>query len=145
MKDRKYKLPKFLENVITQANYDKWLHRKALAHVRRDRKRGNEDATNEVYKIVIHKAVQDSNGNDDYTGEKLDWHLISTYDNDESKKGRVNYKRKFALLPSVDHVGDGTGPANFKICAWRTNDAKNDLPYEEFVELCKKIVIMNNT
>ena len=26
-----------------------------------------------------------------------------------------------------DHVGDGLGAADFKICAWRTNDAKHDL------------------
>ena len=48
------------------------------------------------------------------------------------------------MLPSVDHVGDGKGAANFKICAWRTNDAKNDLSYEEFLELCRKVIAAAN-
>ncbi len=44
------------------------------------------------------------------------------------------------MLPSVDHVDDGMGEPNFKICAWQTNDAKNDLSYLEFLELCRKVV-----
>ena len=42
-------------------------------------------------------------------------------------------------MPTVDHVGDGLGEAEFKICAWRTNDAKSDLSYPEFIELCCKV------
>jgi len=137
---RKYQIPKFLEGTVTQAHYERWLHRKAVTHVKRDRNRGNKTATNVEYKIAIHKAVSDSEGKDAYTGEELDWALLSRYDNEASKKHGRNYKKQFALLPSVDHVGDGTGPADFKICAWRTNDAKNDLSYEEFVELCRKVV-----
>jgi len=137
---RKYQRPQFLTDTIDQPVYEKWLQRKSVGHVRRDRNRGNTTATTEKYKIAIHKAVCESNGNDAYTGEPLDWSLLSKYDNAESKMhGRV-YKKKFALLPSIDHVGDGTGPADFKICAWRTNDAKNDLGYEEFVELCRRVV-----
>ena len=82
---RKYQLPSFLEGVITQAPYQRWLHRKAMAHVKRDRKRGNEGATNEEYKLAIHRAVEESQGKDTYTDEPLDWTLLSTYDNDESK------------------------------------------------------------
>jgi hypothetical protein len=141
---RKYQIPKFLEDTVTQAYYEKWLHRKAVAHFRRDRKRGNKTATNEKYKIAIHKAVSDSKGKDAYTREKLNWTLLSKYDNKASKKHGRNYKKRFALLPSVDHVGDGTGPVDFKICAWRTNDAKSDLSYKEFVELCRKIVKVAN-
>jgi hypothetical protein len=141
---RKYQIPKFLEGTVTQDYYERWLHRKAVAHVRRDRKRRNKTATNEEYKIAIHKAVSDSKGKDAYTGEELDWTLLSKYDNKASKKHGRSYKKQFALLPSVDHVGDGTGPVDFKICAWRTNDAKSDLSYKEFVELCKRIVIVAN-
>ena len=140
---RKYAIPAFLAVVVTQAIYLRWLHRKAVAHIRRDRKRGNETATNEAYKIAIHQAVCASGGVDAYTGEKLDWPLISKYDNDASKKDGRKYKALFGLLPTVDHVGDGTGPADFKICAWRTNDAKNDLTVREFVELCRKVVTKN--
>ena len=137
---RKYQLPAFLERIVEQAVYERWLHRKAMAHVRRDRARGYESVKNEDYKIKIHRAVVESAGRDCYTNEELDWTLLSQYNNEESKKyGRI-YKKKFALLPSVDHIDDGKGPANFKICAWRTNDAKNDLDYEDFLDLCSKVL-----
>jgi len=137
---RKYQLPDFLSARVDQSVYERWLHRKAVAHVKRDRGRGNTTATNAGYKVAIHKAVCECHGVDAYTGEALNWSLLSQYDNEQSKQHGRGYKNQFALLPSVDHVGDGTGPADFKICAWRTNDAKADLSYEEFVELCSKVV-----
>ncbi len=137
---KKYQLPTFLAGIITQARYERWLHRKAMAHVKRDRNRGNKEATNEEYKMAIHRAVEASQGKDAYTDEPLDWTLISTYDNEESKILKVQYKKRFALLPSLDHVGNEAGPTEFKICGWRTNDAKNDLTYQEFVELCTKVI-----
>ncbi len=137
---RKYELPDFLEDVLTQAEYDRWLHRKAAAHVRRDRRRGNKAATNQLYKIAIHTEVTASGGCDAYTGEKLDWHLMGQYDNEKSKKGKRSYKARFGLLPTADHVNDGRGPADFRICAWRTNDAKSDPPLEEFIALCERVV-----
>lgn len=140
---RLFELPPFLDGVINRAAYVRWLQRKAAAHVRRDRKRGNNTASVSEYKRAIHNAVCASGGKDAYTGEQLDWHLISTYDNDESKQGRRGYKARFALLPTVDHVGDGTGPVDFKICAWRTNDAKGDLSLGEFVALCEKVLSTN--
>jgi hypothetical protein len=141
---RKYQLPRFLEGVITQAHYERWLHRKAMAHVKRDRKRRSEDVTNEQYKVAIHRAVEESQGRDAYTDEALDWTLLSTYDNDESKEQRAEYKKKFALLPSVDHVNAQTGIVEFNICGWRTNDAKNDLTYQEFLDLCRKVIVADN-
>ncbi len=130
--------------MVDQKDYEKWLRRKAVAHVRRDRNRGYKLATNEIYKIAIHKAVCESEGKDAYTEERLDWSLISKYDNEQSKKYGRKYKKQFALLPSVDHVGDGKGTANFKICSWRTNDSKNDLSYVEFLGLCKKVIAAAN-
>lgn len=139
-RSRKYQLPPDLAPLVEQLKYERWLDRKANAHVKRDRKRGNSSATGSEYKAAIHKAVSLSGGLDAYTGEKLDWSLLSQYNNENSKaQGRL-YKKKFALLPTVDHVDDGLGPANFKICAWRTNDAKNDLSHEELIELSKKII-----
>ena len=140
MKMKKYHRPAFLETVIEQEAYERWLHRKAVAHVRRDRARGNTTATIELYKIEIHRAVTECDGRDFYTNEQLDWTLLSKYNNEDSKKHGRSYKKSFALLPSVDHIDDGRGTANFNICAWRTNDAKNDLSYEEFVELCRRVL-----
>ena len=53
------------------------------------------------------------------------------------------YKARFALLPTVDHLDDGLGPPAFKICSWRTNDAKHDLALGDFVELCEKVIRHN--
>lgn len=133
-------LPGFLDGLVSREAYVRWLQRKAAAHVKRDKKRGNLHATISDYKRAIHLAVCRSDGKDAYTGEPLHWGLISKYNNDESKQGRRGYKAKFALLPTVDHLGDGTGPADFAICGWRTNDAKGDLTLEEFLALCQRVV-----
>ncbi len=140
---KKYVLPSFLSDVVSQDTYERWLRRKAQAHVKRDRRRGNVSASGISYREAIHWAVVESAGRDAYTGEFLDWKLISQYDNDESKENGRHYKKTFALLPTVDHLGDGTGPANFKICGWRTNDAKNDLDHSEFVAVCELVLRHN--
>ncbi|MER9330147.1 hypothetical protein [Mesorhizobium sp. M0488] len=137
---RKYQTPNFLGETLAPAKYERWLQRKAVAHRTRDRKRGNKEATIAGYKTAIHKAVIFSEGRDIYTGEQLDWALISTYDNERSKGERRAYKASLALLPTVDHLNDGLGPADFAICAWRTNDAKNDLDADQFVALCRRVV-----
>jgi hypothetical protein len=139
-KSRKYGRPDFLSTKLTQASYEKWLNGRAAAHVKRDRVRGNTTASNEDYKIAIHDAVLHSGGHDHYTGELLDWSLVGRYNNAESKANGRRYKAALALLPSIDHVGDGLGEADFRLCAWRTNDAKNDLTHDEFVALCRRVV-----
>ena len=137
---KKYSLPQFLTGIILEQDYEKWLYRKTNSHFKRDRNRGNEESTRESYRLAIHNAVVNSNGLDAYTGEKLNWSLLSQYNNDESKTGGRKYKQGFALLPTLEHIGDGTGQANFLICSWRTNDAKNDLNLEEFHELCARVL-----
>jgi hypothetical protein len=108
--------------------------------VRRDSRRGNRKASTAAYKTKIPRAVEESRGIDAYTGETLDWRKISKYKNKDSKRGGRRYKKRFALLPTVDHLGDGTANADFVICAWRTNDAKSDLTRKEFLKLCRKVV-----
>ncbi len=139
----KYNLPEFLKGIIDLKDYRHWLKNKAISHSRRDRGRGNKKATIEKYKVAVHNAVIKSKGIDAYTKEKLDWKLINKYENKKAHEGGRIYKRKFDLLPSVDHIGDGKGKPDFKICAMRTNCAKSDLSYKEFVDLCK-IIIKNN-
>jgi hypothetical protein len=56
-------------------------------------------------------------------------------------QGRHGYKAGFALLPTVDHVAAEASEASFRVCGWRTNDAKNDLPFAAFLELCEKVLI----
>ncbi|MCU1136993.1 hypothetical protein [Stenotrophomonas maltophilia] len=137
---KKYALPAFLESIVTDDAYERWLFRKAQAHVKRDRLRGHT-CTGSGYRSAIHAAVILSNGLDAYTGEKLNWALISTYDNDASKEGRHEYKAGLALLPTVDHVNADATAASFKICGWRTNDAKHDLSVDAFLDLCRSVLI----
>ena len=103
-------------------------------------KRQQTGVSQSLYKEAIYAAVFASQGRDAYTGEELDWELISTYDNERSKAGRHTYKAGFALLPTVDHVAAGATEASFRICSWRTNDAKHDLSVDAFVDLCEKVV-----
>jgi hypothetical protein len=69
--------------------------------------------------------------------------LLQSYDNAESEREGRAYKAKFADLPTVDHVADGMGKAEFKICSWKVNDAKNDLSLVEFVALCLSVIEFN--
>ena len=140
MKTRKYQLPPQLSPQLGQQLYERWLSRKAAAHKKRDRARGNATATREGYMLAIHDAVIRDGGRDAYTGEELRWDLISTYDNERSKSERRLYKAVFARMPTVDHAGNGLGPADFRICAWQTNSAKSDILVSEFVDLCRRVV-----
>lgn len=133
-------LPAFLEGRLLPSVYERWLARKAAAHVKRDRKRGYQGVTGAVYRATIHEAVVRSEGRDVYTGEGLAWHLISKYNNDESESGRHQYKAGFAMLPTVDHIDSSLSSSGFCICAWRTNDAKNDLSHQAFIDLCLKVL-----
>lgn len=140
---KKYALPLFLSGVVSQETYGLWLRRKAQAHVKRDRRRRNVLASGTAYREAIHGAVVECVGRDAYTGESLRWELISQYDNYESRENRRHYRKRFALLPTVDHIGDGTDLANFKICGWRTNAANNDLDLSKFISLCQAVLTHN--
>jgi hypothetical protein len=135
-----YLLPAFLNGIVSQDVYERWLRRRAAACVNRDRKRLSYPITGLAYRTLIHAAVCRSGGADHYTGEALDWGLLSKYDNEESRIGRATYKAKFALLPSVDHVLVEDGRFDFVVCGWRTNNAKADLSHKEFVALCCMVV-----
>jgi hypothetical protein len=137
---KRYALPAFLDSRVSQKGYSRWLHRKAAAHVKRDRKRSTHEITCSAYKQLIHQAVCTSGGADFYTGEPLAWEKLSTYCNEDSAAQRSDYKAGFALLPTVDHVAISDGQYEFVICGWRTNDAKNDLCHADFVELCRRVV-----
>jgi hypothetical protein len=136
---RKHSTPDFLDGIVSPDAYEKWLERKTAVHLKRDKNR-DRPATRPLYKDAIHAAVLQSDGLDCYTGETLNWHLISTYRNEASKAGRHGYKSGFALLPTVDHIDSGATESSFRICGWRTNDAKNDLTPEQFISLCVSVL-----
>jgi hypothetical protein len=35
---------------------------------------------------------------------------------------------------------DGLSAPDFAICSWRINDAKHDLPYEQFIKVCREVL-----
>jgi hypothetical protein len=133
-----FPLPKILAGRITPAQYEKWLGRKAERLRIRDKKEKRPyafKASIAVYKALIHLAAVNTGELDPYTGERLCWELISTWDT--SHEQPQGYERKFALLPTVDHVNPDV--LEFEICSWKINKAKSDLGPAEFVELCKKV------
>ena len=136
----KYRLPDFLEGKVEPKKYERWVGGRARAHFKRDSKRGHQNLTVAKYRLLIHEAVVASQGRDFYTGEMLDWSLVGTYANAASKIGRHAYKKTFGLLPSFDHEDAASTTAAFRICAWRTNDAKHDLTSEEFLALSRRVV-----
>ncbi len=140
MNPQGYPLPGFLRGHVSEVTYRRWLQRKAAAIVRRDRRRTNKGAKVAAYKRAIHEAVILGGDRDAYTGQLLRWDLISTYDNEASRRGGRHYKHGFGDLPSIDHIDEGRGQPRFLVCAWRTNDAKSDLSYEEFVALCRSVL-----
>jgi hypothetical protein len=134
-----YPVPDCITDQCDQLKYSRWLQRKATAHARRDRRRDTA-CTIAKYKAEIHSAVCSSGHLDFYTGEPLKWSLISTYDNESSKKGRAQYKKTLALLPTLDHTVDEQGHPKFVICSWYVNDAKSDLAIEDFYRLCERVL-----
>jgi hypothetical protein len=137
---RKWKIPDCLKPRISDEDvFRTWLHRKALSVRKRDRKRNVPVLSLSVMKQAIVSAIERSNGCDFYTGEPLDWHLISKWVGSEEGTSANDYRRKFWMLPSVDH--DFTDPARpaFHICSWRMNDSKNDQSIPEFLQLAAKV------
>jgi hypothetical protein len=133
---RKWRLPECLnEYAVDEDVFRKWLRRRALAHVKRDKQRGFLSASVPNYMQTILTAIEKSQGRDYYTGEKLDWSLIGLWRGTDDAEPRGQYRRKFWKLPSVDH--DFTDPQNpiFHICSWRMNDSKNDQSIAEFLAL----------
>lgn len=137
MKNRSpYNLPEDLRASlgVTNEAFRTWLRHKAQTHVRRDRNRAVPVARVSSLKEQIYAAVLESQGMDAYTGQPLDWHLSSTWDNDEAELGRGEHKRNYWNLPSIDHEGE-----HIRICSWRMNDSKNDQSIEEFLDLAEKV------
>ena len=119
-------------------DYSDLLRKKAEAVTRRDKRRGGKYSVKEAIE-AIHQAFHRCNGFDPYDGSKLDPELLGTYSNERSKEKGAAYKRDMAMLPTVDHVL-AKPVADFEIVSWQTNDAKGDMPPEEFIAYCRRVV-----
>jgi len=121
-----------------KATYPGWVQRKAVTLAKRDQKRGGVGNV-QHYRLAIHDAVLASQGRDHWTGEWLEWDLIGTYDNREAATGKGEHKKRYAMLPTIDHRTNQPEP-DFVICAWRTNDAKHDMTPQELLQFCAAVL-----
>ena len=130
---------------ISFDKFSEWVMKKGYSLYQRDLKRTKEEFKEEfkkkypytVYRSKICEAIKNipDAGKDYYTEEKLNWDLIGQYNNSNAQQEGKAYKRKFALMPTVDHINAEAKP-EFVICSWRMNDAKNDLSEFAFTKLC---------
>jgi hypothetical protein len=135
---KKYPFPEFLSGRCEPDVYYKWLLNKADTLLKRDKARQKKyalDAGKSLYKQKIHEAVLNSSLYDPYSGEYLKWELISLWDT--SHKQPDGYKKKFRLMPTIDHVDPNR--LDFEICSWKINDAKSDMTREEFINMCSTV------
>ena len=123
---------------LSNKEYIDLLRKKAVAITKRDKKRGGTYSVKEAIG-AIDRAFHRCNGFDPYDGSKLDPELFNQYNNNESKEKRAAYKRRFALLPTIDHV-KAEPVADFQIVSWQTNDAKGDMSPDEFIAFCRRVV-----
>jgi hypothetical protein len=122
--------------------YDKWLNAKANTLRQRDlkSKRAFAEANSKaMYKEKIHAAVVANGQFVPYTRDALQWELISTWDPKKTKALQANYRDKFLLMPTVDHIDPEGKTLEFEIVSWLINDCKSGLNPIQFVDLCKKI------
>jgi hypothetical protein len=91
------------------------------------------------YSQAIHNAVIETGLYDPYTGDELRWDLISTW-NTSVHADSGKYRKKYALMPTVDHIDPQATTLQLEICSWRANSCKSDLNPEEFVAFCEKVV-----
>ena len=123
---------------VSDGKYSELIQRKAVAVTRRDKRRGGKYSVKEAIE-AIHQAFHRCNGFDPYDGSKLDPALLGEYKNEDAKAQGAAHKRRFAMLPTVDQV-TAKPVADFEIVSWQTNDAKGDMPPEEFISYCRRVV-----
>ena len=123
---------------LSDDKYSELVQRKAVAITRRDKKRGGKYSVKEAIE-AIHQAFHRCNGFDPYDGSKLAPELLGEYKNEDAKAEGAAHKRRFAMLPTVDHVKAEPEP-DFEIVSWQTNDAKGDMTPEEFIAYCQRVV-----
>ena len=123
---------------LSDEDYSDLIRKKAVAVTRRDKRLGGKYTVKQAIE-AINQAFHRCNGFDPYDGSKLDPKLLGTYNNEEAKAQGADYKKRFAMLPTVDHVKAEPVP-DFEIVSWQTNDAKGDMPPKEFIAYCRRVV-----
>ena len=136
-----YFLPDYLEGRCVLAEFRKWMFMKAETLLVRDRRINRPYAVNGrmlLYKKMLYEASLHGEF-DPFTGEALQWELIRTWDPTKKDPDATNFK-KYALLPTADHIDPASDILRLEICSWKSNACKGNLNPQEFVDLCKRVV-----
>ena len=123
---------------LSDEDYSDLIRKKAVAVTRRDKRRDGKYSVKEAIE-AIHLAFHRCKGFDPYDGSKLAPELVGEYKNEDAKAQGAAHKRRFAMLPTVDHV-TAKPVADFEIVSWQTNDAKGDMSPDEFIAYCHRVV-----
>jgi hypothetical protein len=137
-----YLLPKYLEGTCTLHQYSKWLLARARQLHKRDKKMHRVCAmgsSRSLYRKAIHEAVCTSGLLDPYTGDRMAWEKIGTWDATKGSDNHDVFRKEFTLLPTVDHKDPAMKELSFEICSWLINCCKSGRTPEEFVGLCRKV------
>ena len=135
---------------LTDADKEKFIEWALQRHVRlraRDKKwldkhpgSGRELPEAKDYFEAVYKALKKCNNKDYYTGYPLNWE-ISIEDDPEQDACPAKVRQERITF---DHVhGRDLSKLEFVMCAGKTNDAKNDLSKEKFIDLCKTVLTHN--
>jgi hypothetical protein len=137
----RYIVPPDLAGIFTQTQYCRWLRKKALSVMVRDRRSKKPCALNMTisdYEQKIHAAACANALTDPFTGDTLAWNLVGQYDPARARQ-EIGYFKQFWLLPSVDHRDPDSDIPEFEICSWLVNLCKGDMTPSGFIALCNKI------
>jgi len=138
-----YSLPPFLDNIITARDYNIIVYRRASETQERDRHRRIAIALAthvRAYSDSMNSAVCKNGRIDPYTGDTLDWTLARQWDNKAEKNQGMDFKRRFALMPTFSHLDLYGNAIGFEVCSWKITTCKSSLTGVQFVDLCEKVV-----
>jgi len=138
-----YFLPSYLNGICTEDQFRKWLFKRAYELHLRDLRQGRPYAVRGdrvPYTKGIYTAALNAGLLDPYTGERMTWEKIKTWNSTKGKDWPDDLIKSFYLMPTVDHVDPSASVLKFQICSWRINECKSGLTPQEFIELCKKVI-----
>jgi hypothetical protein len=137
-----YFLPDYLNGVLTLDGYRKWIEDKSHHVFVKDQKRRRPCVAGHScadYKMTIQKAVWANGPLDPYTGDPLGWKSIGARSPGKAKAGRKVLLKRFAMMPTIDHVDPEATDLRLEVCSLMVNECKNNLNADEFVGLCRKV------
>jgi hypothetical protein len=138
-----FPLPAYLIGTITAAAYNIWVRVKAWGLLKRDKKRKLPVALKSsvvLYKETMNNAVEAGGLLDPYTGDRLAWEQISTWD-PKKAKNNPEYEKQFYFMPTIDHIDPYGDALAFEICSWQVNACKSFLNPEQFIDMCNKVAV----